>query len=354
MVELFYSPDVAVHPGATLDETLETLGMSQVELAVRTGLTTKHISQIIHGKASITPETAIKLERVLGVRAGFWNNLEKNYHATLAHIQSCELLEQEKERAARFTCYKELVDLGVVEKVQSRDHLRKSENLLRYFRVDSLAFIPKIECTVFRNMKGEVNQESLAAWLRYGEIEAEKMEVGEFNPKGIKDALDEAKKLLDLPDGFSKKLQVLFAKNGVAIVYAPYFKQTKINGATRWVGDKAVIQLNIKGTYADTFWFTFFHEVGHLLLHGKKDQFLDFPMDGEKKDEKEKEADEFAVAQLIPPEAYQNFLRDGLGAVQDAGVDRGILAGRLAHEGKITWAFANRFRKRLKFIPDKQ
>jgi HTH-type transcriptional regulator/antitoxin HigA len=353
MLKLSYAPDSAIHPGVTLNETIEALGMSQVDLALRTGLTSKHISQIINEKVSITPETAIKLERVLGVKATFWNNLEKNYRANLARIESQKILADEIQYVSRFSCYNELAAFGMVEKAASKDYLKRAENLLQYFRVDSLRFIPRVECIAFRNMKGDVNQESLAAWLRYGEIEAEKITVGNFDVKKIKESLHDVRKLFSLPDGFPEKLQKLFAQSGVAVVFTPYFKNTKINGATRWMGDKAVVQLNTKGAYADIFWFTLFHEIGHLLLHGKKDQFLEFPQNGERKDLKEKEADDFAMNQLIPSVIYDEVLKGGWSAVRGMeDIDEGILAGRLAHDGKMSWQAARRLRPMLKFIPD--
>lgn len=358
---LDYNPNVAIHPGFTLEETLDSLGMSQKDLAERTGLTEKHISQIINCKASITPATAIKFERVLGVKAEGWINLERNYRITLARLEAERTQAEEEERAKQFTCYNELVALGAVAKAAARDYKTKAENLMRYFRVDSLAYVRNVQDmayagVAFRNMKKDVSHDSLAAWLRYGEIEAEKIEVGEFSVPGIKSALSEARKLTKQPKGFEKKLQELFAPHGVAIVYAPYFAKTKINGATRWVGDKAVVQLNTKGTFGDIFWFTLFHEIGHLVLHGKKAKFLDF--DGSGNDEKEKEADEFAVNQLIPSEAYGILMRrpqvtvaEAHGFCEAIDIDFGILIGRLAHEGKLSWASANKFRKKIEICP---
>jgi len=74
-----YAPDFVFPPGETLLETLEAVGFSQAELAERTGRSKKMINEIIKGKAPITPRMAIELERVLGVPAGFWNNLERLY-----------------------------------------------------------------------------------------------------------------------------------------------------------------------------------------------------------------------------------------------------------------------------------
>lgn len=355
--KLDYNPNTAIHPGFTLEETLEFLGMSQKDLAERTGLTEKHISQIINGKASITPATAIKLERVLGVKAEGWINLERNYRITLARLEAERTQAEEEAYAKQFTCYNELVALGAVAKVAVRDYKAKAENLMRYFRVDSLSYVQRVHDMAytgyaFRNMKHDVNHESLAAWLRLGEIEAEKITVGEFSIAGIKMALKEARALTTQPNGFEKRLQELFAVHGVAIVYAPYFKNTKINGATRWVGEKAVVQLNTKGTFGDIFWFTFFHEIGHLVLHGKKAKFLDF--ESSSTDVKEREADDFAVSQLIPPDMYDLLMRkeritvaEAQGFCEEIGIDFGILAGRLAHEHKLPWPSANKFRKKI-------
>lgn len=347
-----YRPDIAIHPGETLDETLEFLGMSQADLSERTGLSAKHISNIVSGKASITPETAIKLERVLGVKAEFWNNLQKNYEGMLARLESDGRVSEETECAKKFLCYPELADLGMVEKVSVREMKKRVENLLRFFRVDSLQYVGLVENVAFRNRKGKVNQESLAAWLRCGEIEAEKIKTGEFSREGVRAALDRTKDLISLPDGFDKKLQEFFAPCGVAVVYTPYFKNTKINGATRWMGGKAVVQLNCKGSFSDIFWFTFFHEIGHVLLHGKTEQFLEIP---EVKDnaQKENEADEFAKERLIPSVVYKNIL-EGKITAKEAGIDEDILWGRMAHDEHISWREARRrSKKRLIFINGK-
>jgi HTH-type transcriptional regulator/antitoxin HigA len=80
-----FRPNYAVPPEKTLKETIGSVGMSQAELAQRTGRPKKTINKIINGKAAITPDTAIQLERVLGVPASFWNNLQRNYQEILAN-----------------------------------------------------------------------------------------------------------------------------------------------------------------------------------------------------------------------------------------------------------------------------
>ena len=108
-----FSPDYAVLPGDTLQETIDALGLSQKELADRTGLATKTVNQIIKGEAPITAETALLLERVTGVAAGFWNNLEATYRERRARLQARKDLERQVEWARRFS-YAQMVKLRLV------------------------------------------------------------------------------------------------------------------------------------------------------------------------------------------------------------------------------------------------
>jgi len=352
MVEtkLTYNPDFAVHPGETLREELDMLNVSQVELAQRIGISEKHISQIIHGESSITPDMAIKLERSLGVEAELWANLQKNYDVTIARIESERRLSREVEEAKKFNCYNELVALGRVK--NSRNLRERAESLLSFFGVDSLTYVPDVEAIAFRQGRGKFDQRSLAAWLRCGEAEASKMAVGPFNKARVREIIPEIKKLTQLPYGFSQRIQELCATAGIAVVFTPYFKRTKVNGSTRWIGDKAVIQLNTKGAYNDIFWFTFFHELGHVMLHGVKERFLEY--DNQTLDEKEREANDFASKNLIMASEYETYLRSGqlnrLTAEKFAksiGIDVSIVLGRLAHDGRAKWHQIARDRRRL-------
>ena len=356
MVEtkLSYNPDFAVHPGETLREELEVANISQVELMQRTGISEKHISQIINGEASITPDTAIKLERSLGVPAEFWANLQKNYDITVARIESESRLAKEINETKKFNCYDELITLDCIK--VAKTWKEKTENLLNFFGVDSLAYLPQTEAVAFRQARGKFDERSLAAWLRCGEIEASKVEVGPFNKTRVREIIPEIKKLTLLPEGFGKRLQELCATAGIVVVFTPYFKRTRVNGSTRWIGDKAVIQLNTKGAYSDIFWFTFFHELGHVMLHGVKERFLEY--DRKTKDDKEREADEFAAKNLIPESEYDAYIRSHqLNRVsaerfaKSIGVDVSIVLGRLAHEGRAPWRQIAHDRSRLLIQP---
>src|ERR1700732_4705926 len=84
LFQSLFLPDYGTPPGSTLREVLERLGLSQSDLAERTGRPKKTINEIVQGKAAITPETALQFERVFGVDASFWLNLERQYRAAQA------------------------------------------------------------------------------------------------------------------------------------------------------------------------------------------------------------------------------------------------------------------------------
>ena len=308
-----FQSSIAIHPGRTLEEILETTGMKQIELAERSGLTPKTINEIVQGKNPITPETAIKLASVFGMSVTFWNNLQRDYEETLSRLKAEGELQRELSHLSRFTCYKELAKWGYIE--DTKEPKQKVRNLLNFFGVSSLNFIPKIQEVAFRNGKEKnLSSESLAAWLRCGELEAKKIETANFDKAKLLGSIEKLRNLTnqESPEILQTELVEICASFGVAIVLIPYFSNTNVTGATRWINqDKALIQLNLKGHWVDSFWFSFFHELGHLVKHGKKEQFIEFKnVEDANLKEKEKEAEEFAKNTLIPKHEYETLLHE--------------------------------------------
>lgn len=349
-----YNPSIAIHPGNTLRDELEFLKISQVDLSARTGISEKHISQIIHGEAPITPETAIKFERVLGTPADFWNTKQKNYDLTVARLEEEEKLKQESKEGKKYKCFSDLVRLSAVRNVTN--FLEQAEELLRFFRVDSLSFVPGVQGVAYRRSDGAFDEHALYAWLQCGEHQARQLTLAPFSEKELRNILPDIKSLIRSDGEFFTPLQELCARVGVAVVYTPYFAKTKVNGAVRWVGDNPLVQLNSRGAKRDRFWFTFLHEVGHILLHGKKDKFLEY--DGADVTEKEEEANKFAADFLIPPSEYKKLLAKKTLTLPEAelfakhvGVDLSVLVGRFAHDGLVSWRTAGRLCKPIS-LPD--
>lgn len=360
-----YSPNVAVHPGKTLRDLLDSLKMSQVDLAERTGLTTKTINEIIQEKNPITPETSLKLSAVFGMSPAFWNNLERNYQETIARIERDKKLEKELPHIEKFSCYKELSKWNYVP--QAKDAKEKVLNLLNFFGVSSLDFVEKTHEVAFRQSKQDnLLYECLAAWLRCGELDGIKIPTKPFDKDRLIANMESLRSLTNKDASeIIENLQTTCADFGVAVAFVPYFSNTFVDGATRWLaGDKALIQVSLRGSHSDTFWFTFFHEIGHLLKHGKKEQFVEFQDKNNRElEHKEKEADDFATQTLIPDEALRSFISEK-SMSDDAiksfarriNISPSIVAGRLAHElsergDKNAWRRFSHLRTRLKFVP---
>src|SRR5215471_325607 len=173
-------PDIAIPPGETLAETLETMGLSQAELARRAGRPVQTISEIIQGKKEITPETALALERVLGVPAHVWIRLEADYRTTRARLADRERLKKEVSLAEQCP-YKEMSKHGWVPAVT--DPLERVQALLRFFGIASLRQIQSstLEAVWRRSQVVEASSCALAAWLRQGELQAQRIETAPFD-----------------------------------------------------------------------------------------------------------------------------------------------------------------------------
>jgi addiction module HigA family antidote len=333
-------------PGDTLQEHLDFIGMNQNELAERMGRPKEKINDIIKGREPITTETAYQLEKVLDIPASFWMNRENEYRQELYEIEQQEALEKQKEWAARFPLL-DLKKMGLLPDIRSRAKL--VEPLLRFFGIASpeewnRIYVDKEVSVAFRvSLAHTNNPEALSAWLRIGELEAKKMELPKFDKKRFRASLETVKELAyEMPDGFEKQLKQICAEAGVALVYTPNLPKAPISGATRWHQNVPIIQLSGRYKTDDHFWFTFFHEAGHILLHGKKDIFLE-ELDGAENDqEKEEEANRFAVKWLLPDKQLQEILdiRDARYSDIQAFAEKfrtpiGYIIGRLQHAGYI-------------------
>lgn len=348
-----FKPDYVVAPGATLLETIQSLGLSQAELAKRTGRPLKTINEIIKGKAAITAETALQLEHVLGTPASFWNNLERNYRQALASIKEQKVLEAATDWVKKFPV-KELVKRDAV--AESRGGVELARAMFQFFGVSSMSAWSQVwtaQAAAYRRSPAfRTSPESTAAWLRLGEIAAKKQDLPAFDKVAFKQVLGRMRNLMSLhPAELQTSMVAECRKAGVALVFVKELPRTRVHGAVRWVGDNPIIQLSCRYKVEDIFWFTFFHEAGHVLLHGKRDVFLEDDGSG---DAKEREADAFATSHLIPESKWRrfitasNFSESSVQTLADSlGIPAGIVVGRLQHEERIPFSHFNYLKRRF-------
>jgi len=346
-----YAPDYLVLPGEVLEEYLEAYSMTQTELAARTGLTKKTINEIIKGKSPITSETALKLERSLGRPAHFWNNMERQFQEDRSRFAEEKRLENNLDWLKKVPVG-HLTKLGWVPK--KRNKISQLTEVLRFFGVAS----PEQWTTVWREhqvayrqtQRFEAYAESVSAWLRKGEIEARQIVCEPYDKKRFLKALDVIRGLtIEDPEVFQPLLAGICASAGVAVVFIPELPKTGVYGATRWLGNKAAIQLSLRYKSNDNLWFTFFHEAGHIIKHGRKEIFIE---ENGMDDEKEEEANTFAKDRLIPPKEYRRFLSSWDGrslALVEAFAKKikiapGIVVGRLQHDRHLPSSHGNKLK----------
>lgn len=367
---MIYAPNFAVHPGESLAEALDDRHMTQSELAVRTWISEKHINQIINGKAPITPETAMKLDTVLSISSDFWNNLQKNYEETLARLEADKMIESEISCFPKFkNCYAELVKHWAL--TNSKDTKVKIKQLLSFFGVSSLKSVITTENLAFRiSNKQKIDKETLSWWLRLGALrynEQKKTNIIKiYDEKKLKSALEKLRNLTKEKWNFWSEITKILNECWVAIYFMPYFSKTFVNGVARRIGDNPMIQVSPRWKSHDIFRFTLFHEIGHIILHGKKDEFADLRDTEDIKentfidcdwldlwhgDKKEIEANDFASNVLIPNDSYKKFLSKNIFSddtihsfATKIAIDVWIVARRLAKEDKIDRKQANHFR----------
>ncbi|NDJ25228.1 HigA family addiction module antidote protein [Nostoc sp. B(2019)] len=361
-----YTPDYVSPPGETLQEILEERGMSQAELAERTGRPKKTINEIINAKAAITPETALQLERVLGISASFWNNRERQYREALARLEEEERLQKEVTWLRQIPV-RAMIDFGWIRRCQ--DKVEQLREVLNFFAVASPEQWEGICCCThvdFRKSQAFQSEPgAMSAWLRQGEIEAAEIPCATYDANKFREALLRVRALtMKSVEVFQPELVQLCAEAGVAVVFIPELPKTRVSGATRWLNPhKALIQLSLRHKTDDHLWFAFFHESGHILLHGKRDVFLEGKGVAAVEDlEKEEEANKFAADILIPPIEFKGFLASGQQRTKacieqfaaEIGIASGIVVGRLQHDGILPPNHCNDLKRRFEWALDEQ
>lgn len=340
-------------PGDTIQESIDALGMTQSELAARMGRPKEKINELIKGKAPLTMDTAIMLERVLGIPVQFWTNRENAYREALARIEEKEALERDINWLDHFPL-KALFQRGITSSARkSTETLRE---LLLFFGFAGSEqwhqyYLNVSEETSFRiSLKNTANPGAVSVWLRLGEKALYARQGAAYNPKAFRAALKDFRELARTqPDNFQESIAKIAGACGVSVVFTPCLPGAKISGAARWIGATPLIQLSDLYKTNDQFWFSFFHETCHILEHGKKEVFLEKLNGAILNEEKEQEANAFAAHTLIPAHLYERWISRYTyfdekiikAFAAEAGIHPGIVVGRLQFDGKLQAAFQN-------------
>lgn len=353
-----FVPVVVYHPGETLNEKLEEMGMSVKEFAVRTSKPEKTIIAVLNGDSAVTSDMAISFENVTRIPAHFWMNKQCLYDEYKAREKREELIAASEAWAKKFPV-PDMARLGWIKACKTARE--RVAVLFDFFGISTANAWEDYYCRqtlklAFRISLSNVKEPyAISAWLRKGELQAAQMTVtAPYSSKLLKEALPSFKALMvRAPENFMSGLRRMCAAVGVKLVFTPCLPKAPISGSARWHHDTPCVQLSGRYSRYDTFWFSFFHELGHVLLHGKKEIFLEDLEYADRQDDKEREADRFASDILLPqaaeeqmrlwPDFSERRIRRFAKEVQ---THPSVVVGRLQHLGLIPhWQHAGLLKK---------
>jgi addiction module HigA family antidote len=360
-----WQPDWAVSPGEVILEALQDRGMTQAELARRMARPPKTVNEIIKGKAAITAETAIQLERTLGISARLWAGLEANYRQQVARRDAMRNLETEVGWMDGFP----LKDLRQNHLIHGRGVTAAVlDELLSFFGVSSPEAFERHWLdpqAAFRSSPAFVAQpKAMAAWLRWGQVEAAKVpapppfQAGRFR-KVLGEVLPMTRRGPFMQ--ILERVRQLCLSVGVIVVLTPEFQGTHVSGASHWVKGRPVIQLSLRHKSDDQFWFTFFHEAGHVLTSRQRRDYVDSAdlASGVVVNADEAAANQYARDSLLSPAEYAAFVDAGdycassvRALAEVLRVAPGIVVGRLQRDGRIPRSHLNDLKRTIEWFTD--
>lgn len=359
-----FAPDWVSPPGDTILDLLDERDWTQQQLADRLGYSLKHVNQLIKAKVPLTEDAAIRLQNVLGASVGFWLTREAQYRERVAVLDAAERQVAMVPWLERFPI-KEMMDAGVLTKrrVDAKSKPEIVGELLSFFGVaapDQWEHqYGRMELAFRRSREDQADVAAISAWLRMGERIAEKLDGPAYDEARFKTALNDVRGLCcRSPQEFQPQMKQLLHAAGVAFVLAPALPRTHVSGVARWLNPhRPLIQLSLYGKQNDRFWFSFFHEAAHILLHSqqKKSVFLDDPSKTGSSSHEEQQANAWARDFLICP-SHAKALVDlpktkaaVVGFAQTIGVHSGIVVGRMQHDGLLDVRWLNSLKVSFEF-----
>ena len=335
-----YNDKIAFHPGYYIKEIVDESGLTQEDFAKRLDTTPKNLSLLIRGEQSLSIDIAMKLSRMIGTTVSYWLNLQNSYDALIAEFKSEKELEQEREifKALDYRYFRE--NFGLPDLPGKIDD--QIVEVRRFLHVSTLSVFAKRDMAgSFRSASVELSNTNIIkanAMVQIAINKALNTNAPKYNKSKFKQMVRYALSLTRNHEDFYPLIRNAFFEAGVILVILPNLPGSKINGATKRLEKNVMLMVNDRRLNADTFWFTLFHEIGHII-HG------DYGISFEKETgEKEETADRFAADLLIEPDEYQQFVRGNMFTLTKIRefadlIDRdpGIVLGRLQKDGLVRY-----------------
>ena len=303
-------PDWGIHPGEVLATVLQRRGLRQSELAERTGLSAKHVNQMIKQTIGISADVAILLERALDVPADFWIKTDAAFQAYESRRRAEVALDQYREWAGKF-------DKGTLRRhgvIDATDRgITLVEKLLKLFQVATPSAFEQTwlhpSVSFRRSQAFTVDEPNTALWLRLVERSANDLPVAPFSPRLLRKVAQSipAMTTMTVPNGFVAARAAL-AEAGVALTFIREVPRTRVCAATWWItAERPAIGITERHRRPDIFWFNLVHELGHIVRHPRRISFLNRDDTRDSTDPAEDEANAFAEETLFPGDSSQDI-----------------------------------------------
>ncbi len=340
MPETAFQPNWVSPPGETIADVLRERKLSVSAFSQRIGQTQEQTTELLLGRLKITIGLARRLSEVLGGSVEFWMARDFRYQQQVAKpglVDNAWLRELPVADMVRFGWIK-----------QESESPRQISECLKFFGVPNIASWHRAFATLERKFafrtspSFESRLAAVAAWLREGELQAKNIACAPWNAQRFEATFTSIRTLTreKNPEVFVPKLQQLCADAGVAVVIVRAPSGCRASGATRFLTPaKAMLLLSVRFLSDDQFWFSFFHEAGHISLHGRQELFIEGI---ETPDiSREQEANEFAARNLIPAQYQAELMRlrpnkyELVRFARRIGISPGIVVGQLQHYGRV-------------------
>jgi HTH-type transcriptional regulator/antitoxin HigA len=357
MPDASFQPDWFSKPGDTLLTLMEQRELTSESLAKKLGCERSVVRGLLSGAVAVDDKLAGALSKHVGGTPAFWRARQIKYVEALARAAEAVPKERGLEWVSQFP-HRDIANYGWIAPSAKREELIKT--YLAYFGVNTPEewhdrYESSMRETAFRTSPTFISKVgAISAWLRRGEIEASTVKCASWQPKRLQNSLQEIRTLTKAksPAYFLPRVRRLCSEAGVAVVFVRAPSGCRASGATRFITrDKAMIVLSFRYLSDDHFWFTFFHELGHLLLHKSSMTFVD----GEPgiSGDLESEANEFAANSLIPPSRHDELM--DLSAKREriirfaysVGVSAGVVVGQMQHRNIINPKQMNFLKRRF-------
>lgn len=354
------SLDLIIHPGETIADVLEERGLTQVELAARTGVTPAYISNVISGKKNISANFAMSLEYALGVPKSFWLNLQANYDAELLEYNEEHTITEEEKNVRKklLEIIKYLRETAKIPEKQSiNDNILSLRNIFQVSNLCNLKdLVPSGAFRLATNTA--VDPYVLGAWLRICQMGAKSICENQFDVDKVDALIIELKDIMTNDNcDLQTELASVMMKYGIDFSVVHNFRGAPVHGYICQQSENCYqMALTIRGAYADIFWFSLFHELGHIVNGdiSKSQKFIDI-MEGNQTN-KEIEADNFATNALIDARDYMRFIAIedySIGSIKrfarTQNVMPYIVIGRLQKEERIPYNWFSEYKLRYRW-----